>query len=62
MSNIISDAFPVALDAPNLKFKVYSNDLSLVGTRTITLRAYLRDYPSVTSTTQSATILFQDIC
>ena len=62
MSNIISDAFPVALDAPNLKFKVYSTDLSLAGTRTITLRAYLRDYPSVTSTTQSTTILFQDIC
>ena len=50
MGKIISDAFPVALDVPSLKFKVYSTDFSLVGTQTITLRAYLRDYPSVTST------------
>ena len=56
MGNIISDAFPVALDVPNTKFKVYSTNSSLAGTRTITLRAYLRDYPSVTSTIESTTI------
>ena len=38
------------------KFTIYSEDEALIGIKTITLSAYLTDYPEVTSSDVTSTI------